>query len=221
VAVWPKRSKRALPSALNAICDADAAERAGWTLLDFAAACLDGGARFLQIRAKGRPSGWLLEACAAIVRRAEPTGALIIVNDRADLARISGAGGVHVGQDDLSSASVRAIVGPDAVVGLSTHTAEQLTSAIREPVDYVAVGPIFTTASKATGYDPVGIERVRQASAVVAGKHPIVAIGGITLDTAPALIAEGAQAVAVISDLLATGDPAARVAEYLARLERV
>jgi len=210
-----------LPSALYAICDADVCARAGWTLTDFAFACLDGGARLLQIRAKEASGGWLLDQTIAIVQRAEPCGALVIVNDRADIARAAQAGGVHVGQEDLDPRSVRSIVGDTAVIGLSTHTLEQSRSAVTEPVSYIAIGPIFGTSTKATGHQPIGLDAVGRTSAIAASKHlPVVAIGGITLDRTRSVIDAGAQSVAVISDLLATGDPRARVKEFLKVLQQ-
>ncbi len=209
-----------LPSPLYVICDAEVCDRAGWTLVDFAAACIDGGATFLQVRAKGASGAWLLDATDAIVRRAQSAGALVIVNDRADLARLAGAGGVHVGQADLSPAAVRAVVGTEMLVGQSTHTPEQYEAALGEPVDYVAIGPVFATATKATGCDVVGIEGVRAAAARTAPRGlPLVAIGGITLDRARSVRASGAQSIAVISDLLATGDPAGRVQQLLRALD--
>lgn len=124
---------------------------------------------------------------------------------------MSRAAGVHVGQDDLPVEGVRAIVGAEAIVGVSTHDAEQVAQALTTSASYVAVGPIFRTATKETGYDPRGFELIREA----AGRDkPIVAIGGITLQTAPSVIAAGAAAVAVISDLL-VGDPADRIRQYL------
>jgi thiamine-phosphate pyrophosphorylase len=198
------------------VCDAEVCGRANWTLVDFAAACLAGGATLLQIRAKGLGGRDFLEAATAIVARASASGATVIVNDRADIARLSGAAGVHVGQDDLTPAQVRAILGPDAIVGLSTHTAEQLDRALREPIDYVAIGPVFGTDTKATGYEPVGVEAVRTAAARSAARGvPLVAIGGITRDRAREVLAAGARSVAVISDLLAGSDPATRVREFL------
>lgn len=141
------------------------------------------------------------------------------MNDRADIARLSGAAGVHVGQDDLEPAQVRGILGPDAIVGLSTHTTDQLDRALREPIDYVAVGPVFGTATKATGYEPIGIEPVRTAAARCIDRHvPLVAIGGITRDRAREVLGAGARSVAVISDLLAGGDPAANVRDFLVRI---
>jgi thiamine-phosphate pyrophosphorylase len=210
--------ERILPP-LYAICDAEVSEGFGWTLVDVAAACLDGGARLLQIRAKRAPGRWLLDATEAVVARAEGAGALIIVNDRADIARLAGAGGVHLGQDDLRPASVRPIVGAASCIGLSTHTPAQIDASAAEPIDYLAIGPVFDTATKATGHDSVGLQRVSDASAVAAGRHlALVAIGGITLDRAADVLRAGAQAVAVVSDLLTTGDPRARVRAYLDRL---
>lgn len=195
-----------------AIVDTDAAAAAGWAPVDLARALLDGGARFLQVRAKRLPSGPLLDLCDAVVRAAAPSGAMVIVNDRADLARLSGAAGVHLGQDDLPPPAARALLGDAAVVGWSTHTAAQIERAAVEPITYVAVGPVFGTATKDTGYDPVGLTLVREAARRTA--LPVVAIGGITLERAAEVWRAGAASVAVISDLLAGGNPAARVASY-------
>lgn len=162
-----------------------------------------------------------LAICQAIVERARPAGATVIVNDRADISRLAGADGVHLGQDDLDPAAARQILGGSAVVGVSTHSIDQVRAACRMPVDYIAVGPIFGTTTKKAGCEAVGTELVSQARAVLveAGvEATIVAIGGITIEQAPAVIRAGAGAVAVISDLLATGHPEARVREYLRAL---
>jgi thiamine-phosphate pyrophosphorylase len=203
------------------VCDAEVCERAGWTLPNFAAACLDGGARLLQVRAKAISSRGFLAAVSEILRRAEPYNSIVVVNDRADIARLAGAQGVHVGQDDLTPSDVRTIVGEAAFVGLSTHTADQLRSAVSEPVDYVAIGPVFGTTTKDTGHNAVGLGLVTTAVDVMNARVPVVAIGGITLDRAPDVLAAGASSVAVITDLLVGNDPAARVRTYLARLTRV
>jgi thiamine-phosphate pyrophosphorylase len=201
---------------LVAICDADASARAGWALIDVARAFLDGGARLLQVRAKSASSGWLLDASLAIVALAREAGASVIVNDRADVARLAAAAGVHLGQEDLSPAAARSIVGAGATIGLSTHTSEQLDTALSEPIDYVAIGPIFSTSTKATGHHPLGLAGVARAAEAMQGRGlPLVAIGGITLDRAADVIRSGAAAVAVISDLLTGGDPEARVRAYL------
>jgi thiamine-phosphate pyrophosphorylase len=204
---------------LYAILDADAAAAAGWTLLDLAGACLSGGARLFQIRAKNAASGWLLDTAAAIVERARHADAVVIVNDRADVARLAAADGVHVGQDDLSPAGARRILGDTAVVGLSTHTPDQVDAALAQPISYLAVGPVFGTSTKATGYSAVGLSLVREAAARarLAGV-PVVAIGGITLNTAAGVLDAGAAAVAVIGDLIGAGDPEAQVREYVRRL---
>ena len=208
-----------IPSALCAICDADVCARTGWAVADLAAACLAGGATFLQIRAKELSSAALLAVVMEVVRRADGSGALIIVNDRADIARVAAAGGVHVGQDDLAPAAVRLVLEPTAVVGLSTHTDDQVRDAVQQPVDYVAIGPIFDTRTKSTGYDAVGLAAVRRTAATAGPRGlPVVAIGGITLGTAPAVLEAGAASVAVIGDLLSTGDPEARVKQYLRAL---
>jgi thiamine-phosphate pyrophosphorylase len=198
---------------LQAIVDVELAQRAGWTPRDLARAYLDGGARFLQIRAKTLASGPFLELCDAVVAEARSVKALVIVNDRVDLAQLSGASGTHVGQDDLLVADARALLGPDAIVGHSTHTVEQVRASLTVPATYTAVGPVFGTRSKDTGYDAVGLALVTAANTLCAGR-PLVAIGGITLEMAPRVIAAGATCVAVISDLLVNGDPAARVRAY-------
>jgi len=212
-------------SVLNAIVDVDVAQRAGWRPLDLATAFLAGGARFLQLRAKHLGSGEFLDLASAVAEAAHAAHALVIVNDRADIARLAGADGVHVGQDDLSPRAVRAVVDSGraesdvSIVGLSTHTEAQLDAAILEPISYVAVGPIFGTTTKATGGPPVGLEMVKRAARL---RLPVVAIGGITLENARSVIDAGATSVAVISDLLVQGDqPEARVRAYLERLSRV
>ena len=206
----------ALP-ALQAIVDADAATARGWAPLDLARAYLDGGARFLQLRAKSLASGPFLALCDAVVALAAPIGAIVIVNDRVDLAKMSGASGAHVGQDDLPVAEARALLGPHAVVGHSTHSTAQIHAALAQPSSYIAVGPVFGTRTKDTGYEAVGLDLLREA-ARVCGNRPVVAIGGITIETAPSVLEAGAACVAVIGDLLATGDPVSRVREYCAQL---
>lgn len=147
---------------------------------------------------------------------------MVIVNDRADIARLANADGVHVGQDDLGPVEVRGILGDAAIVGLSTHSIDQLRAGLQLPVSYVAIGPVFPTPTKETGYRAVGTEIVSEAAAVLRDRAvdlPLVAIGGITLARAADVIRAGASSVAVISDLLVTGNPEARVREYLAVLE--
>ena len=206
---------KALPR-LYAIADADVANQAGWTLLDLASSYLAAGASLLQVRAKHLPSGELLRLSTEISHRAHAAHAQVIVNDRPDIARLSAADGVHLGQDDLMPAAARAIVGAGALVGFSTHTHLQIDAAVHEPVSYIAIGPVFGTATKSTGYEAVGLDMVRDAAQRAHARGlPLVAIGGITLETAAAVLAAGADSIAVIGDLLATGDPEARVRAYL------
>jgi thiamine-phosphate pyrophosphorylase len=195
--------------------------RSGWTVSDLTGAYLAGGARFIQLRSKHASSGAFLALCADVVERAHKAGAMVVVNDRADIAALSSADGVHVGQEDLDPASVRRILGGSAIVGISTHTPEQARAASRLAVDYIAVGPVFGTSTKDTGYRSVGTALVGEVAEIIRAADsatPIVAIGGITLERAREVIQAGAASVAVISDLLSTGDPEARVKEYLRAL---
>lgn len=156
--------------------------------------------------------------CEDVVARAHKGGAIVIVNDRADIAKLSAADGVHVGQDDLDPASARRILGGASIVGVSTHTADQVRAATSMSVDYIAVGPIFATSTKDTGYRDVGLALVSEAAGILrdtGSATPLVAVGGMTLERAPEVIRAGAASVAVISDLLSTGNPEARVREYL------
>jgi len=211
---------------LYAIIDADVSACAGWTVADLAAALLDGGARLIQLRAKLASGRDFLRWAEQLVDKARPAGAHIIINDRADVAAMAAADGAHVGQDDLPPRRVRDWLGPVAWVGLSTYTDIQLSDGLAEPVSYLAVGPVFATGTKETGYPAGGLDLVRRAARILAehasqtgrARMPLVAIGGITLDQAPAVIRAGADSVAVVSDLLSTGDPAGRTRAFLSRL---
>lgn len=204
---------------LYAIVDAAVAARHGWTVPDLAAAFLDGGARLLQLRAPGVGSGALEAWCDSVVARTSGYDAAIVVNDRADVARLCGAAGVHLGQADLPVEDARQVLGESAIVGLSTHADDQLRDGLTRPVTYLAVGPVYDTGTKDTGYRPVGLSQVRRAAALAA-TVPVVAIGGITLERAPAVLRAGAASVAVIGDLLTGGAPAARVRAYVDRLAK-
>ena len=204
-------------SPLHAIVDVETAARANVAPLDLAHAFLDGGALVLQLRAKRLSSSAFLELADACVRLASPHGASVVINDRVDIARLSGAAGVHVGQDDLPAAAARRLLGANSIIGCSTHTLAQVEAALREPVSYVAVGPVFGTRSKDTGYAAVGLVLVSSA-ARLAGQVPVVAIGGVTLENAKSAIDAGAAAVAVISDLLVGNDPSRRTRAFLRSL---
>jgi thiamine-phosphate pyrophosphorylase len=177
-----------------------------------AAAYLAGGARVLQLRCKDDSSGLFLALADRLGRLARERGATVIINDRPDIARLSGAAGVHVGQDDLSVADARSIVGADAIVGISTHDEAQVDAALDGPATYIAIGPIFGTSTKDTGYGARGLDLVRYAAG--RGK-PVVAIGGITLERAVSVIDAGAAGLAVITDLLTGDDAEARTREFI------
>lgn len=199
---------------LYAILDTAVAIQHGYDPTDLARRFFDGGARLLQVRAKQAPAGQFLDWADAICVEGRACGATVIINDRADIALMAGAAGVHVGQDDMPADAVRAVAPAGFLIGLSTHTAAQVAAAAAAPVDYLAIGPVFGTSTKDTGYGPIGLAMVEAAVRAADGR-PVVAIGGITVDNASSVIEAGASSVAVISDLLSAGDPAARIRQYL------
>jgi thiamine-phosphate pyrophosphorylase len=198
---------------LYPIVDVELCRARGLDPLVLLAAFLEGGGRFIQLRDKDPSGGARLARADAAVALTRGAGAVLVINDRPDLARMCGAGGVHVGQEDLPVAEARRVAGPGVVVGVSTHDEAQLAAAIATQADYIAVGPIYGTVTKDTGYTARGLDLVRRASATAT--RPVVAIGGITLARAPEVIDAGASSVAVIADLLTGGDPAARVRAFL------
>ena len=203
------------PSRLYAILDVDVVRAQRREVLGVLDAWLDVGVRVIQLRAKTLSGGPFLLLADEAIRRSRQAGAHLIVNDRADVAVMAGADGVHVGQDDLSPSAVRRLVGEGRWVGLSTHTEAQTGTGVGEPVTYLAIGPVFSTSTKHQAYGPVGLTGVRAAADRCRPvRLPLVAIGGITLGTAPRVIAAGASAVAVIGDLL-VGDAAARARAFL------
>lgn len=191
---------------LYAILDTDLLAARGLDPRDVCDAWLDAGIRLIQLRTKSMASGPTLVLADALQARTAAAGALLIINDRADIALQCGADGVHVGQDDLAAAEVRTLLGPEAIIGLSCHDDAQVKAAVGQPVSYVAIGPVFGTKTKATGYDAVGLAQVERAAAMAhAAGLPLVAIGGITMDRARAVLDAGADSLAVISDLLVEG----------------
>lgn len=203
-------------SPLYAIVDVDVCLGAGLTAEAVAAAFLRAGVSHLQIRAKHLAAGDLLALASRLAPPAAGAGAVLIVNDRVDVACTAGIG-VHLGQDDLPVAEARRLLGAAAIIGRSTHTPAQLDAALAEPVTYVAYGPVFATATKARPDPVVGLEGVAMAAGrAAAAGVPLVAIGGITLETAPAVREAGATAVAVISDLVRGAEgPEARARRFL------
>jgi thiamine-phosphate pyrophosphorylase len=203
---------------LYAILDVDLTVTRGLAPLDVLDAWLEAGIRLVQIRAKSWPGGPLLELAEQAVARGHAAGAIVIVNDRADIARLAAADGVHVGQDDLGPADVRRIAGRDVVVGLSTHSDAQVVAACREPVDYVAIGPVFDSATRMAVSAPLGPAGVASAVERAArSRLPVVGIGGITADNAARVLEAGATTVAVIGALF-EDNPRASARRLLAAL---
>jgi len=182
-----------------------------------AAKLMDAGVRVLQYRAKSAPARETFAISKELAQLTRKHQANFFVNDRPDLSYLAGAHGVHVGQEDLSVEQARAIVGPNRWVGVSTHNRQQFVQAAATSVDYVAIGPIFSTTSKANPDPVVGTELLRQLRPLT--DKPIVAIGGIRLDRAAEVIEAGADAVAVISDVLRAPDPAEQARRFLEALE--
>lgn len=177
------------------------------------------GVAMVQVRAKRLGSADLLTLAERLAPAAARAGGTLIVNDRVDVARTAVLG-VHLGQTDLPVEEARAILGPEAVIGHSTHTRGELLAALDAPSTYVAYGPVFATRTKANPDPVVGLVGVAEAATLAhASGRPLVAIGGITLDTASAVVAAGADAVAVIGDLMHPHeDPAARARRFLRAL---
>ena len=171
------------------------------------------GVRLLQYRNKVAPARELLISSRNLASLLTPLGVSFLVNDRPDVAVLAGASGVHVGQDDLEAEQARELVGNEKWVGVSTHNLEQFQKAAATSADYIAVGPVFSTSSKANPDPVIGTEFVRRARGLT--EKPIVAIGGITLESAASVIEAGADCVAVISDILLAPDRGRRARQYL------
>ena len=201
-----------LPSPLYAILDQSVS--AGRDLPGLLDAVLGGGCRLVQLREKTLPLAELLPLAQRLARRCRELGALFIVNDRADLALAADADGLHVGQGDLPARRAREVLRPGMILGVSTHDPEQARRAVADGADYVAVGSIYPTTTKA-GFQLVGPELIRRVRPEV--PVPLVGIGGITADNAGAVLAAGADAVAVISALCAALDPKAATQAFLGR----
>lgn len=163
-----------------------------------ARAWLDGGARILQYRHKAAWTRAIFEQAEQIAVDCREHGAIFVMNDRADMAALIGAG-LHVGQDDLAPGDARRILRPGAFLGYSTHNPDQLDAAAAQPVNYVAIGPVFATASKHKPDSIIGLEDLKNWRRRC--DRPLVAIGGITRETAPAVFAAGVDSIAVIGDL--------------------
>lgn len=176
------------------------------------------GVKLMQLRDKRSSARQLFSEVQSLIRILSPRAVRLIVNDRPDVAALSGSGGVHVGQDDLPVEETRKLCTAPMWVGVSTHNIEQLRAADQTSADYIAVGPIFPTGTKENPDPVIGIEFVRKARELT--RKPLIAIGGITIQSAAEVYSAGADSLAVIRDLIATPDPAARAREYLGVAEK-
>lgn len=183
------------------------------------AALAGAGARIVQLRAKGVSDRVLFALAQEAAGAAREAGVLFVVNDRPDVALMLGADGVHLGQGDLPPAEARRLLGADAIVGWSTHSLEQLDHAAGEPVDYVAFGPVFPTATKPDAEPVVGLAGLRAARARTV--RPLVAIGGLTLQNARDAAAAGADGLAVISALMSAPELGAAARAWIGTLAAV
>src|ERR1700691_2836132 len=181
------------------ILDTASLDARGFSLTRAAAAMLEGGAGILQLRHKQHWGRAVFDAARETARMCREAGALFIVDDRTDIAMLLEAG-VHVGQDDLPPRDARRLLGSDAAIGFSSHNVLQVCAAGGEPVDYVAFGPVFATGFQRNPDPVTGMEALKECRALV--EKPLVAIGGITRETAAAVLAAGADSVAAIGDLL-------------------
>ena len=164
-----------------------------------------GGATFIQLREKHASPRDFFEAAKPAIEIARKNNVMIIINDRVDIARALGADGVHLGQDDLPPNAAREVLGPDAIIGFSTHSVEQAIDAAGLPIDYIAIGPIFETKTKENPDPIVGLDGLAEVKKNI-GNIPLVAIGGIDLDNVLDVLAAGADSIALVSTIV--GDPA-------------
>ncbi len=210
---------------LYAILDLDLARRRSLDPETLCGEWLTAGVRLVQLRGKTSPTRELLSLSERLAIRTRDARALFVVNDRLDVALLAGANGVHVGQQDLTPSAVRracaGLSGPvPLMIGHSTHNDEQLRAGLDEPADYLAIGPVFATTTKAEPDPVVGLEGVRRAARVTrAGRVPLVAIGGINESNARDVIEAGADVVAIAGDLT-TSDAGARARVLVGLLQR-
>jgi thiamine-phosphate pyrophosphorylase len=190
----------------------------GLSHFDIAARAVAGGASMIQLRDKVAGSRQLLHEAREIAQLCRAREVCFIVNDRLDLALAADADGVHLGQDDLPPGDARRLLGSGKILGVSTHSLEQALLAAEQGADYLGIGPIFATATKATGYQPVGCDTIRQLRARI--DLPIVAIGGITLRNVGEVIDAGATGVAVISAIVGADAVTAATAAFVTAIQQ-
>ena len=166
---------------------------------------IEGGAKFIQLREKYASSEDFYTQAEETLVIARKQNVKIIINDRVDIAFALKADGVHLGQDDLPPEEARNILGENAIIGFSTHSVSQAIEAVRLPIDYLAIGPVFATDTKENPDEVVGLEGVKEISQAI-GDFPLVAIGGINLSNFRQVLSSGAKSIAVISGILSNGE---------------
>lgn len=205
---------RILPGETDVYALTDSNLSLGRPVEDVAAALLHAGVKILQYREKKLKGGEMLRQCKELRRMTREAGACFIVNDHVDIAMLVDADGVHVGQEDLPVEAVRSLVGPNKIIGLSTHTPEQARAAVAVGADYIGVGPIFATQTKEDVCAPVGYDYLDWVAAHM--DLPFVAIGGIKRHNIAEVVRHGARCCALVSELVGAEDIRARVAEVRA-----
>lgn len=183
-------------------------------IADLASQLADSGVTLIQLRDKLGSPAQILSTARHLAATLASKGVRFILNDRPDIASMADTGGVHVGQEDLPVEDARRIIGPARWVGVSTHNLHQLREAAATSADYIAIGPIFPTSTKENPDPVVGLDFIRAARQIT--RKPLVAIGGITLESAGEVFGAGADSVAIIRDLVSAKNPAARAQEFLA-----
>jgi thiamine-phosphate pyrophosphorylase len=173
---------------------------------------LKGGIKILQLRAKKSSEAEIIAMAQQILLVVRAAGGIFLINDHPHLVPIIGADGAHIGQDDMTVAEARRLAGEKAIIGLSTHSLEQVERALSQQPDYIGFGPLFATPTK-PDYKPIGLDDIPKAQAMV--PFPIFCIGGITAKTLPQVVAAGAERVVVVSDLLKAEEPTAKAREFL------
>lgn len=181
----------------------------GRPVVEVVEAMLHAGVRIIQYREKDKKAGQMLEECLEIRKLTREAHACFIVNDHIDIAMLCGADGVHVGQEDLPVRAVRQLVGPDCIIGLSTHSPEQAMAAVAEGADYIGVGPIFATKTKKDVCAPVGFTYLEWVANNI--NIPFVAIGGIKLHNIQDVVRHGAKCCALVSEIVGAEDIEQRV----------
>ena len=202
---------RAIDLSLYFVTDTPLSGRRG--LVETALAAVRGGATLVQLRDPLAKAGWLVERGRALVAALAPTGVPLIVNDRPDVAHAIGAAGVHVGQGDLPPEAARAILGPHAIVGLSITHPDQMASVPWDVIDHIGVGPVLSKGVKPDADEPMGIEGLRRCVAL--SRKPVVAIGGMSVEMVPDVLAAGADGVAVVAAIAGATDPEDAAAAFM------